>query len=161
MSDNRYAPPNAHVEDPVRDPVTLEYVGFWYRVGATLIDTVLTVVCTLPLLVAIYGWAYFDPPTAGFVQGPAEILVSWVGPAAAVIAFWVLKQATPGKMAIGAKVVDAKTGGAISAGQAVGRYLGYFVSSLPLGLGLLWVALDSRKQGWHDMLAGTLVVKSR
>jgi uncharacterized RDD family membrane protein YckC len=70
-------------------------------------------------------------------------------------------QATPGKMAISARVVDASTGNTLSVGQSVGRYLAYFVSILPLGIGLLWVAFDSRKQGWHDKLAGTVVVRSK
>ncbi len=38
------------------------------------------------------------------------------------------------------------------------RYLAYFVSLVPLGLGYLWVALDKRKQGWHDKIAGTVVI---
>lgn len=160
MNPNQYAPPNAHVEDPRLDPREFVYVGFWMRVLASLIDTVLTMVCTAPLLVAIYGWAYFDSE-ASTIQGLADVLISWVAPAVAVIAFWVLKQATPGKMAIAAKVVDAKTGGKLSVGQSIGRYAGYFVSTIPLGLGLLWVAFDPKKQGWHDKLAGTVVVKSR
>jgi uncharacterized RDD family membrane protein YckC len=55
--------------------------------------------------------------------------------------------------------VDAKTGGKPSTGQFIGRYLCYYLSSLLLGLGFIWVAFDSRKQGWHDKLAGTLVVR--
>lgn len=43
----------------------------------------------------------------------------------------------------------------------IGRYLGYFVSMLFLGLGCIWVAFDSRKQGWHDKLAGTVVVRRK
>ena len=45
--------------------------------------------------------------------------------------------------------------------QLVIRYLGYYVSTIPLGLGLIWVAFDARKQGWHDKMAGTVVVRSR
>jgi len=41
----------------------------------------------------------------------------------------------------------------------IGRYFGYFLASIPLGLGLLWVAFDKRKQGWHDKLAGTVVIR--
>ena len=41
------------------------------------------------------------------------------------------------------------------------RYLGYYVSAIPFGLGLLWVAFDPRKQGWHDKMAGTVVVRRR
>ncbi|SFD89707.1 RDD family protein [Paracidovorax konjaci] len=137
----------------------LEYVGFWARVGATLIDTVLLLVVTVPLLLAIYGRAYFE--SERLLMGPADFLISWVLPAVAVVLFWISRQATPGKMAIGARVVDAATGRPLTPRQSVGRYLGYFVSSVPLGLGLLWVAFDGRKQGWHDKLAGTVVVRAK
>lgn len=139
----------------------LEYVGFWARVGATLIDTVLVVSITFPLLVAVYGWAYFDADQTGFVAGIADLLISWVAPAVAVIAFWLYKQATPGKMAVAARIVDARTGHTMSVGQSIGRYFGYFVSAIPLGLGLIWVAFDPKKQGWHDKLAGTVVIRSK
>jgi uncharacterized RDD family membrane protein YckC len=139
----------------------VEYAGFWVRVGATLLDTLLIVLVSVPLLVSIYGWAYFDASQTGMIAGIADFLISWVGPAVAVILFWLYKQATPGKMLVSIKVVDAKTGNALSVGQSIGRYLGYFVSTLPLGIGLLWVAVDSKKQGWHDRLAGTVVVRSR
>ncbi len=138
----------------------MEYAGFWVRVGAALIDTLLIVAVTFPLLVAIYGWNYFDEQT-GFIAGPADFLISWVAPAIAVILFWLYRQATPGKMALSLRVVDAKTGGTLSVGQSIGRYLGYFVSIIPLCIGLIWVAFDARKQGWHDKLAGTVVVRSK
>lgn len=95
------------------------------------------------------------------VKGPADVLITWVLPAVAVILFWIYRQATPGKMAISARIVDAKTGNPPSAGQLIGRYFGYFVSMLPLFLGLIWVAFDRRKQGWHDKLAGTVVVRNK
>lgn len=139
---------------------SLEYAGFWIRVAAALIDTVLIICVTAPVLFAIYGWAYFDASGGGFFAGIADFLISWIAPAVAVVAFWLYKQATPGKMALSIKVVDAKTGGALTVGQSVGRYLGYFVSTIPLGLGLIWVAFDPRKQGWHDKLAGTVVVRA-
>ena len=141
----------------------VEYAGFWVRVAAALIDTVLIVCITLPILFAVYGRAYFDRSSAGFFAGFAgfaDFLVSWVAPAMAAILFWLVKQATPGKMLFSAKVVDAKTGKTMTVGQSIVRYLGYFVSTIPLGLGLLWVGLDRRKQGWHDKLAGTVVIRS-
>lgn len=67
-------------------------------------------VITFPALISIYGWAYFDGEQTGLVAGPADFLISWVLPAIAVIAFWIIKQATPGKMAISAQIVDATTG---------------------------------------------------
>jgi uncharacterized RDD family membrane protein YckC len=138
---------------PSSDP---EYAGFWMRVWATLIDTVLVCVVIFPLLTAAYGSAYWE--STKLIQGPLDFLLSWVAPTVAVAWFWATKQATPGKMAISARIVDAKTGGKATATQLVIRYLGYFVAIVPLFLGLLWVAFDPRKQGWHDKLAGTVVV---
>ena len=139
----------------------VEYAGFWVRVGATIIDTLLIMAVLVPLLVAIYGWAYFEAANTGLFAGPADFLLSGVAPAVAVIVFWIYRQATPGKMALSIRIVDAATGSPPSTGQCVGRYFAYFVSIFPLGLGLLWVAFDKRKQGWHDKLAGTVVIRSK
>jgi uncharacterized RDD family membrane protein YckC len=63
--------------------------------------------------------------------GPWTFVISWVLPAVVVVLFWMARQATPGKMAIAARIVDAKTGGKPSTSQLLIRYLGYFVSSIP------------------------------
>jgi len=139
----------------------LEYAGFWVRLVATAIDTVLVMLVTMPMLIYVYGWDYFDVEKSRTVEGPADVLIGWVLPAIAVIAFWMQKQATPGKMALSLRILDAETGNKPSLGQFVGRYFGYLVAMLPLFLGLLWIAFDKRKQGWHDKLAGTVVVKSK
>lgn len=138
----------------------LEYVGFWPRVGAALIDTLLLLAVCLPLVTAVYGKDYWLS-TDEFIRGPADFLINWVLPAVAVVLFWIYRQATPGKIAISAQIVDAKTGGKPSTGQMIGRYAGYYVAMLPLMVGILWVAFDPRKQGWHDKLAGTVVVRPR
>jgi uncharacterized RDD family membrane protein YckC len=137
----------------------LEYVGFWARVGASLIDTVLVVLICWPLVTMIYGWQYWS--SQAFIQGPADFLINWILPAVAVVLFWVYRQATPGKIAIRARIVDAETGERPSTGQLIARYLGYYVSVIPLFLGIVWVAFDARKQGWHDKLARTVVVRPR
>ena len=138
-----------------------EYVGFWPRVGASIIDAIILLIITTPPLVAIYGWGYFTDQDKPLIAGPADLLLSWVLPAVAVILFWLYKQATPGKMAVSARVVDARTGNSLTVGQSIGRYLAYFVAMLPLFLGIIWVAFDPRKQGWHDKLAGTVVVRPK
>lgn len=137
----------------------LEYAGFWVRVWATIIDSVLISVIIIPILLAIYGTQYFV--SENLIKGPMDFLISWVLPAIAVIAFWIYISATPGKLAISSKIVDANTGDRPSTGQFVGRYFAYFVSALPLGLGIIWVAFDKKKQGWHDKLAGTVVVRKK
>ena len=138
----------------------LEYVGFWSRVGATLLDSIFLIAATLPVLLFIYGSEYLAPD-APFSQGAADILISYVFPTVAVVLFWSAKQATPGKMLIGAKIVDASTGNVPTTGQFIGRYFAYLLSTIAFFLGFIWVAFDSRKQSWHDKLAGTVVVRSK
>jgi uncharacterized RDD family membrane protein YckC len=140
-------------------PNQLQYAGFWLRVWASVIDTALLCALILPILTMVYGKAYWSAEQ--LIQGPVDFLLSWVFPALAVVVFWVTKQATPGKMLIKARIVDATTGENASTGQLVGRYFGYFIATIPLGLGLMWVGWDARKQGWHDKLAGTVVVRAK
>lgn len=140
----------------------VEYAGFWIRLGATLIDTVLVMAITWPLLIAIYGWQYFDSArSSGMFAGPADLLITWVFPFVAAIWFWRARQATPGKMALSLHVVDADTGATLSMRQSIGRYFAYLVSIIPLFLGFVWIAFDRRKQGWHDKLAGSVVVRAK
>lgn len=141
------------------DSSSLEYAGFWIRVWASLIDTVLLCVLIYPALTLIYGRAYWRDER--FIQGPVDFVLSWVLPAVVVVLFWLTRQATPGKLAIGARIVDASTGGKPTTGQMLVRYLGYYVSAVPLLLGLFWVGFDGRKQGWHDKMAGTVVVRRK
>ena len=92
-------------------------------------------------------------------MGFADVLVNLVLPAVLVIGLWLYLGATPGKMAMSARIVDADTGEPLSATQSVIRYVGYFVSFIPLGIGYLWIAFDRRKQGWHDKTANSVVVR--
>jgi uncharacterized RDD family membrane protein YckC len=60
---------------------------------------------------------------------------------------------------MGLKVVRDVDGGPLSTGQAIIRLIGYWVSSAVLYLGFIWVLIDKRRRGWHDLIAGTVVVK--
>jgi len=134
-----------------------EYAGFWIRVAAALIDTVLFIVVFSIPLTLIYGAGYWTSTTG--VRGFWDILIQYVLPLALTVWFWTRYLGTPGKMLLRLRVVDAKTGNALSTGQAIGRYLGYYVSILPLMLGFIWVGIDKKKQGFHDKLAGTVVIR--
>jgi uncharacterized RDD family membrane protein YckC len=140
------------------EAAAVQYAGFWRRVGASLIDTLLLLLVLMPLAYLLFGADYFQaagPQTAA----DGAFLLENVLPAVLVIFFWVRYGGTPGKQLLGCRVVDAATGRPPTVGRAVLRYLGYIVSTLPLLLGFLWVAWDRRKQGFHDKIAGTLVVR--
>ena len=136
-----------------------KYAGFWIRAWASIIDTILMLIIIMPILFAIYGadlWV-----RESFVAGFWDFIFQYILPAIAVIILWIYKSATPGKMLTGLIIVDAKTGEKPSTGQFIVRYLGYYVSIIPLSLGFIWVGIDKRKQGWHDKLAGTVVIKTK
>jgi uncharacterized RDD family membrane protein YckC len=152
----------------------LEYVGFWVRVLASLIDTALLALALWPLGHLLYrsirlpspDWDPNGPAAIDLTQLHLQFSASdWVLqvalPAVVVILFWMTRQATPGKMLFGARVVDAASGLPPSLWQACVRYLGYYISALFLCMGFIWVGIDPRKQGWHDKLAHTIVVRRR
>ena len=85
----------------------LEYVGFWPRVGATIVDCILIEIITLPVFFAFYGSAVLGSDK--LIEGPMDFLLTYIFPVVATILFWFWKQATPGKMLLAAKIVDEKT----------------------------------------------------
>ena len=137
----------------------LTYVGFWKRTVAVLVDAFLIILVTLPILIWAYGFEYLN--NEHMEKGSLDFIINYVFPTIAVILLWKYYQATPGKMIFKATIVDAKTGGKPTLKQWIIRYLGYFVSLLPFGLGYFWVAFDKKKQSFHDKLAKTLVIQSK
>jgi len=123
----------------------LEYAGFWIRLGAGVID--------LLILGAFVGvLAYFFPaPAIWLTTGIFVSIIYWLG-------FWVWRGQTPGKMAVGIKVIRTDSS-PVRWQCAVRRCLGYVISALTLFIGFIWVAFDGRKQGVHDKIADTYVVK--
>lgn len=132
------------------------YAGFWIRVGASLIDTIFMALIIFPILTLMYGTDYWLGDSLS--AGPIEIFLNYILPAIAVIAFWVYKSATPGKMLCKLKIISTKDGNAPSIGQLIGRYFAYYVSMIPFFIGFIWVAFDKNKRGWHDKLSSTAVV---
>jgi uncharacterized RDD family membrane protein YckC len=141
-----------------RTAAQVQYVGFWKRVLAAIIDTVILLVLIIMIALPFYGVAYFQLSREGKTLG-FDVLVQVLMPAVAAILLWRYRGATPGKMLISAKIVDANTFGPPSTGKLVGRYFAYLVSTIGFMLGFLWIAFDARKQGWHDKLAGTVVIQ--
>ena len=80
-------------------------------------------------------------------------------PGSARYAGWIALGASPGKLICRLQVVDEPTGGRPTAWQCVGRYVMALVAIACLGVGYLYIAIDPCKQGWHDKLVRTLVVR--
>ena len=134
-----------------------EYAGFWVRLGAVLIDMVVLMIVTGIPLTLIYGTEYWV--SANKFHGFWDLILNYILPIVATIWFWLRFYGTPGKMALNLKIVDAKTGHKLTLGQSIGRYFAYILSTIPFFLGYIWVGIDKRKQGWHDKLAGTVVIR--
>jgi uncharacterized RDD family membrane protein YckC len=134
---------------------SVQYVGFWARALAGAIDLIVGAV-----VIAIVAHLV-DPHHRTAGQRLMEFTLDYVLPAVAILAFWFTRGATPGKMIISAVIVDEKTLAAPSRQQLVLRYFGYYVSTIVVCLGYLWIAFDARKQSWHDKIAGTVVIYRR
>ena len=137
------------------------YAGFWVRVLAYLIDSVLliTVQTALSLLINL-TIGMLGIATEG---DPAINTIIWLFGAVLSISYAVFFTGycgqTPGKMALRIKVIRTD-GSPINYGRAALReVLGKFISSILLGIGYLMVAFDNRKQGLHDKIADTYVIK--
>jgi len=150
-AENVSPPYSDHSKDNLVVPV-----GFWARVVATLVDAIASFL--IVLFVAVLAGVVIA--ALGTVDD-ARFYGRWIG----IVTEWLYAalmessgvQATLGKLVIGAKVVDA-SGQRISFGRATGRHFAKYLSALVLGVGYVMVAFDKRKQGLHDMLAGTFVV---
>lgn len=148
-----------------------KYAGFWRRLVAYMIDnTIITIIFILLAILAML--AYF----AGAVGGESNNLIdAFADPgriASITVLIWGVSFCvtmayftyfhgatgrTPGKMILGLQVVGAD-GKPISFGIAFLRSVGYVISSIVFCLGYIWIGFDKRKQGWHDKIAGTVVI---
>lgn len=135
------------------------YGGFWLRVVAYIVDTL---VLSIPgaILGAVMGaMTSLSPvtPVPDLNGTLLSIAIAWL--------YFALMEssergATLGKMAVGLRVVD-EGGQRISFLRATGRYFSKFFSALILMIGFIMVAFTDKKRGLHDLIAGTLVVKQR
>lgn len=136
------------------------YGGFWIRVVAYIIDAIIIGIVQY-VIAMILGVNMFDPEAP---QTGASTLLNIISIAIGVAYFAGMessaKQATVGKMAMGLIVTDVE-GRRLSIGRAIGRYFAKILSALILLIGFIMVAFTERKQGLHDMIAGTLVLKGQ
>ncbi len=160
----------------------MAYGGFWIRVVAYFIDSI--------ILLVLLGVLYFALTTVGLIDltaisaladessmqtgaepSPALVMETsrqiGVFYLAAFLLAWLYDalltssplQATPGKLVLGMRVATAD-GASIGFGRATGRFFGKIVSGIIFNVGYLMVAFTARKQGLHDMIANTVVVRA-
>lgn len=171
---------------PKKWPDDAEYAGFTMRSLTFLIDS-LALLLPFALLALVVNLLLGPPPVADLaaiqsIQDPAlqsqEMMRFLLAPeflgrflldnalaliltAVLFIGFWHYYSATPGKLVLGMKIVDAETGQPPTRRQGVIRFAGYVVSTAALMLGFFNIIWDGRKQGWHDKMAKTVVVYTR
>jgi len=164
----------------------MTYAGFWIRVVAYIIDAIIisVIMGIVYFVLTAIGIIDFsavmevanDPSVqAGGEPDPAAVMAASQGMMrnmgivylVAFLLAWLYEalltsssmQATPGKMAFGLRVTTAD-GERIGFGRATGRYFGKIVSGIILYIGFIMIAFTERKQGLHDMMASTLVVRA-
>ena len=143
----------------------LRYAGFGIRTAAYLVDAVILFIVGLIVSPALGGLT----TTSNVVSGNALIQSSSVNSgyllfqilvgAIYFIGFWSLTSRTPGMMLLHLRVLRASDGQPISIGLGIVRYIGLLISFWVIFIGVIWVAIDPRRQGWHDKMAGTFVVQ--
>lgn len=151
------------------------YAGFWIRFLAYLIDAIVLDVPLYGLAFALFGpqlvhiscsssVAFGNTVGTGCTGTvDASFFLATLGVQAVhfvyFVLLWSLTGASIGQRALALIVVDADTGGRISIGRAALRFLGYIINGIVFDLGYMWAGWDPRKQGWHDKLARTFVLR--
>jgi uncharacterized RDD family membrane protein YckC len=131
----------------------LEFAGFWIRLGAAVVDLVI-LIFILSIILYVFSKFIDTVPFSIKIIMPVSIIVS----IAYLVGFSAWRGQTPGKIVTGIKIIRTDSS-PLSWQCALLRYFGYIVSTLILFIGFIWIAIDSHKQGLHDKIADTYVVK--
>lgn len=137
------------------------YAGFWVRFLAFILDGIVLGILSAALTpfsgpqVEVTG---SGAATVIAVNATANAIGGFVG-LVYFIGFWAWRGQTVGMMPFNMQVVSVTDGKKIDVVRGLLRYVGYILSAIPLLLGFIWAAFDSRKQGWHDKIASTVVIR--
>jgi uncharacterized RDD family membrane protein YckC len=144
------------------------YGGFWWRVLAYLIDAIILSIgyWLVALVFGFNGWLFLGADYKYWAAAGVTLVVIYT--VLTFIAPWLYYalmesskfQGTIGKWALKMRVADEE-GKQITFARATGRYFAKILSSLTLGIGYIMVAFTERKQGLHDILARTIILKSK
>jgi len=159
------------LREGVRPAAVVQYGGFWIRFVAYLIDAIILGIVTSIIQFLTVGSLFTVPriepgdnPFAALgplmaVMGTATLISMAIN--CAYETFFIARLgATPGKMALGLKVVRPN-GGPVDVGRAFGRYFAKILSGLILCIGYIMIGFDGEKRGLHDMICDTRVIRIR
>ncbi len=155
---------------PIGVPVQqAHYGGFWIRVLALFIDGLIMGVVTVPLMFLAGLGSVFsgmdpqDPASIAKILG-FEAMFGGIGLVIGLLYqgyFVSQKGATPGKLVLGLKIINANDGTNLSVAKAIGRYFANMLSGLILYIGYIIAAFDSEKRALHDHICNTRVIYTR
>jgi len=147
-----------HWQAPEMEPGPAPGVAFaspGSRLVAYIVDVIVTIAVSIVL--GIVGVALvFVLPILSIIPFLAIFIVSFVY----FPYYWQRSGQTPGMRMMNIKVVRDSDGGPLSWGSAILRLIGYWVSGFVFYIGYIWIFIDKRKRGWHDLIAGTVVIES-
>lgn len=143
------------MEERQESIIAAEHAGFWIRLYAYVIDIIVLwiIILMIYLLTTISGADIYS-----VLYNTIFGIVGFIIGIAYFVCFWAWRGQTPGKMAFGIKVIRTD-GSDIGWGHSFLRCAGYILSAAIICIGYLWIAFDSRKQGIHDKIADSFVIK--
>jgi uncharacterized RDD family membrane protein YckC len=183
------APPAASWPPPPQPPTSwtapppevgpapgIRFASHGPRLVAYIIDTILLSVVLIAVItvlsIVVFGSAWLSgltsadfsgtpsPAAVGTIVGFVFLVFFFVLLSFAYFPFfWARSGQTPGMRLFNLHVVRDTDGGKITGGQAILRLFGYWVSAFVFYLGFIWVFVDARRRGWHDLIAGTVVIE--
>jgi uncharacterized RDD family membrane protein YckC len=134
------------------------------RLVSYILDVIIVAVLTtvvaigLGILVGVFAVAGMD--WLAVLSGITLLIAVFLISLAYWPYFWIHGGVTPGMRAVGGiRVVMDKDGGPVTLGPAILRLIGYWIDTLIFYLGFIWILIDSRRRGWHDLIAGTVVIQ--
>ena len=148
-------------------PIEGEPAGFWIRFLAVLIDSIimnviLAIVWAPTLLLSFRAAASGEAPSPFLALLPVlSFLLTTVISLGYYLWFWANRGATPGKKMLGLRIVREDGEEPLGWGTAFMRLVGYMVSGVILYIGFFMIAFNPEKQGLHDKIAKTRVLKVR
>jgi uncharacterized RDD family membrane protein YckC len=154
------APPPSWAAAPSTRPGPMagyHYAGFWVRFLAFILDGIVLAVVT-GALAPVWGPQIDFSGNAFRVNAGANAFGTLIG-LAYFIGFWSWRGQTVGMIPFNMRVVGVADGEKIDVVRGLLRYVGFIISAIPFFLGLIWAGFDPRKQGWHDKMAGTVVIR--